>query len=272
MPFLTANGCRYHVIDTGAPHEGAETVFFGHGYLMTHRMFEPQIEALRGRYRCVTLDWRGQGETEVVFDGYDPWQLARDAAAVIEGLKLGSVHYVGFSMGGYVGIRLALLRPDLVRSLALLDTSAGATEGAKWLKYQALLWALRLVGFGPLLGQVLPILFGSDFMQDPGRDAERARWRERIASNSRVGVFRAGRGIFSRDDVLDRLPEIEVPTLLLVGEHDAPHPPAEVRANAERLPNATFEIIPGAGHSPPIETPGRVTEALTQFLDRQGAS
>ena len=110
MSFFDANNCRYYIVDTGAPREAAETVLFGHGYLMTHHMFEPQIEALRGRYRCVAFDWRGQGASDVALDGYNPWELARDVEAIIEGLDLGPVHYVGFSMGGVEVIVESMIR------------------------------------------------------------------------------------------------------------------------------------------------------------------
>ncbi|MDX1530846.1 MAG: alpha/beta fold hydrolase [Rhodothermales bacterium] len=268
MPYLTVNDCRYYVFDTGAPHEGAETVFFGHGYLMTHRVFEQQIEALRGRYRCVAPDWRGQGDTEVTRDGYDPWDLARDAEALITHLGLGAVHYVGFSMGGFVGVRLALLRPDLLRTLALLDTSASDEPAAAKRKYTALLWAVRTLGYDAVIDRVMPILFGPAFRSDPARRAEVERWKGIITSNSRTGIFRAGRGIFGRDSVLDRLGEIRRPTLLLVGEHDGPTPPALAREAHRRLPAAELVEVADAGHTTPVERPERVTAALEAFLGR----
>ncbi len=123
---------------------------FGHGLLFSGDMFEPQIERLRSSFRCVTIDWRGQGKTPATPDGYDMDTLSLDAAAVIESLDVGPVHYVGLSMGGFVGMRLAARRPDLIRSLTLLDTSAGPEDPEKVKQYRLLASIYRWVGIKPL--------------------------------------------------------------------------------------------------------------------------
>ena len=121
MPKLAVNGVELDYIDVG---EGAETILFSHGFLMSKDLFAPQIAALKDRYRCVAYDHRGQAQSEVTASGYDMDTVAEDAAALIEALEIGPCHIVGLSMGGFVGMRLGARRPDLVRSLVLLDTSA----------------------------------------------------------------------------------------------------------------------------------------------------
>jgi 3-oxoadipate enol-lactonase len=90
----------YH--DTGVPTDvpGAQTVVFAHGLLFDSRMFEAQVEVLRGRYRCVAFDWRGQGTSPPTVDGYDIETLTSDALGVLRALDIGPVHWVGLSMGG----------------------------------------------------------------------------------------------------------------------------------------------------------------------------
>ena len=106
--------------------DGPETILFSHGYLADHTMFEPQIKALKADFRCVTYDHRGHGQSEVTKGGYELDNLVTDAISLIENLKIGPVHFVGVSVGGMVGMRIALRRPDLLRSLTLVDTSAEA--------------------------------------------------------------------------------------------------------------------------------------------------
>lgn len=111
--------------------DGPETILFSHGYLANHTMFEPQIEALKDDFLCVGYDQRGHGQSEVTKDGYELDNLVTDAISLVESLEIGPVHFVGVSVGGMVGMRMALRRPDLLRSLTLIDTSAEAeTEQA----------------------------------------------------------------------------------------------------------------------------------------------
>jgi len=102
MPTFTCEGATIHYTDTGPPagRPGASTVFFGHGLLFSGWMFRPQIAALQSQYRCVAIDWRGQGGSPACSDGYGMDTLTEDAVALIGLLKVAPVHYVGLSMGG----------------------------------------------------------------------------------------------------------------------------------------------------------------------------
>jgi pimeloyl-ACP methyl ester carboxylesterase len=275
VTYRTVNGCRYFYRDTGPPagRPEADTVVFGHGFLMTHRLFENQIDALQSRYRCVAFDWRGQGRSQVTRGGYGLWDLASDAAALIEGLDLASCHYVGHSMGGYVGFRLALARAGLLKSLALLDTQARAEPWAVRWQYYLMLAAVRLLGYRRFVTErVLPIMFGPDFLENPAQRGALERWRCIVTANDRRGIFRTGLRTFSRGDVSGRLGQIVLPTLLLVGEHDRATPPSTLRDVHARMPHARFTVIPESGHSAPIERPGAVTGVLSDFLERHAAA
>ncbi|MDT0632003.1 alpha/beta hydrolase [Rubrivirga sp. S365] len=266
MPTLSLNGAEAFYADSGGD---GEPVVLGHGYLMTSALWDRQAEALaEAGYRAVRLDWRGQGRSEVTAGGYDPWGLAADALALADRLGLERFHWVGHSMGGYVGYRLALRAPRRVASLVQIGTAAGAEGGAARRQYDALLWALRALGYGAVLGRVLPILYGPTYLADPARAADRTEQERRIRSNSRAGVFRAGRGIFGRDDVAGQLGRITAPTLVVTGEHDRPHPPHQGRADAERIPDATFVELADVGHTPPAEAPAETTRLVLDWLRR----
>lgn len=266
MPFATVHGARLFYTDSGG--DGAPVVL-GHGYLMTlslwDRLVGPLVEA---GYRVVRLDWRGQGGSDVTAGGYDPWDLGADALGLLDGLSIERFHYVGHSMGGYVGYRLALRAPDRVASLVQVGTAAEADGGAKLRQYTVLLWALRVLGYGAVLDRVLPILYGPAYLADPDRQRDVGEQVRRIRSNSRTGVFRAGRGIFDRDSVEGRLGQIEAPTLVVTGEHDRPHPPEASRADADRLPNAEFAVLEDVGHTPPEEAPEETARLVLDWLAR----
>ena len=96
MPKIRINGADIHYEERGS---GEETIVFAHGFLFSGRMFNPQVEALADRYRCITYDHRGQGQSEVTKDGYDIDSLTEDARALIEVLDLAPCHFLGLSMG-----------------------------------------------------------------------------------------------------------------------------------------------------------------------------
>ncbi len=266
MPSARIHDADLFYRDDGA---GPETVLLLHGYLMTEAVWDRQAEALAAAgYRVVRPEWRGQGQSEVTAHGYDPWDLAADALALLDHLGIDRAHVVGHSMGGYAGYRMALRAPARIASFVALATTAEAEAPAALRQYGVLLWALRLVGYSAVLPRVMPILYGPDFLGDPARAADVETQRERIRSNPRTGVFRAGRGIFDRDDLSGQLQHLRVPTLVVTGEHDVPHPPAQGRRDAARIPGARFVEMPGVGHTPPAEAPDAVTDILLDWLHR----
>lgn len=263
MPRIEVNGAGLHVEDTGG--NGAP-VLFSHGLLWDTRLFAPQVAALRSQHRCIAYDHRGQGRSEVTASGYDMDTLAADAAALIEALGLAPVHFVGLSMGGFVGLRLAIERPALLRSLVLLDSSAEAEPAENLPRYRLLNLVARGFGLRPVAGRVMPILFGRSFLADPARAAERAEYRRRLLGNHRVGITRAVDGVISRAGVADRLDRIRVPTLIVVGEEDGATPPAKAEAMQRRIAGARLVRVAGAGHTSTLEQPEAVNAALAEFL------
>jgi 3-oxoadipate enol-lactonase len=262
MPHLQLDGVRLHYEDTGR----GVPVVFAHGLLWSGRMFDAQVAALKGQYRCVTFDFRGQGQSEVTEGGYDLDALAGDAIGVIERLAIGPVHFVGLSMGGMVGMRLAARRPELIRSLTLLETSADPEPEENVPKYRRLNLVARWLGLRLVASKVMPIMFGRKFLDDPARAAERAQWRERLIANHRVGITRAVVGVITRAPVLEELSKIRAPTLVMVGDQDVATVPAKARRIQERIAGARLEIIPGAGHTSTIEEPAAINAQLAAFL------
>jgi pimeloyl-ACP methyl ester carboxylesterase len=263
MPTAELNGAKIHYEDTGS---GDETIVFAHGLLWSGAMYGPQVAALRGRFRCVTFDFRGQGGSETTPDGYDMDSLTADAIALIEMLGVAPVHFVGLSMGGFVAMRVAARRPDLVRSVALLETSAEVESRDKILRYRLLGAIGRYLGFGLVAGSAMPIMFGKTFMTDPARKAERETWRSVLLKNDRVGISRALGGVIGRASVEAELANIVAPALVIVGEEDVATVPAKAEAIARAIAHATLVRIPRAGHTSTLEEPAAVTAALEQFL------
>jgi pimeloyl-ACP methyl ester carboxylesterase len=233
-------------------------------------MFDAQVAALRGRWRCIAYDHRGQGQSDVPpARAHTIEQCTADAIALIERLGVAPVHVVGLSMGGFVGMRLAARRPDLVRSLSLLNTSADAEPPENVPRYRQLNGVARWLGLGLVADRVMPILFGRTFLADPRRAVERVAWRRRLVANRRA-IWRAVNGVIEREAVFDELPRIACPVQVLVGEEDVATVPARGERIAAAIPGATLVRIARAGHSSTIEQPEAVTAALERFLAAVG--
>ena len=270
MPTLRVNGATLWYTDEGA---GPETIVFAHGLLWDGRMFDAQVAALRDRYRCITFDFRGQGRSEVTAAGYDMDTLSDDAAALIQALGAAPCQFVGLSMGGFVGMRLAARRPELIRSLVLMETSADPEPAENRPKYRAMGLVGRIFGrfgFGLVAPKVMKIMFGRTFLTDPARADERRMWRERLMANHRVGIVRALGGVIDRQPIHGELGKIACPTLVMVGDEDVATVPAKAERMHAAIPGSRLVIIPGAGHTSSAEQPAFVTAELERFLARQG--
>lgn len=263
MPSIELNGAKIYFEDHG---QGEETIVFAHGLLWSGHMFAKQVEALQAQYRCITFDFRGQGQSEVTATGYDLDTLTADAAALIEALDIEPCHFAGLSMGGFVGLRLGARRPELIKSLILMETSADAEPAENLGRYKMLNFIARWFGIGVVASRVMPIMFGQTFLNDPHRAAEREAWRKRLMNNDRIGITRAVKGTIWRESVFDEISKIDKPTLIIVGEEDVATVPEKSRRIHSQIAGSKLVTIPRAGHTSTVEEPEAVNQAIKEFL------
>jgi len=263
MPELLVNGARLFYEEMGS---GPETIVFSHSYLLDSHHFAPQMQALRDRYRCVAFDHRGHGRSEVTEAGYDMENLYSDAVTLIESLKCAPCHFVGLSTGGFIGMRIGIRRPELLKSLVLMDTSAEEEPEENLKQYKLLMFLVKWIGWWPVIGKVMPLFFGKKFLEDPSRANEVNEWKTRIKSSNKKAMVKFGLGIFGRASVFEELPKIQIPTLMIVGEEDMPTPIEKAKRIATKIPGAKLVVIPRAGHVCTVEEPAAVTAAMEEFL------
>jgi pimeloyl-ACP methyl ester carboxylesterase len=264
MPLAHVNGADVHYTDTGAPADrpDAPVVVFGHGLLFSGWMFSHQIEALKDEYRCVTIDWRSQGASPAARDGHDMDTLTIDLVALLDELGLGAVHYVGLSMGGFVGLRLAARHPERVLSLTLINTSAGPEPPAAARQDWLLANVYRLTGIGPVRKLVEQIMFSPFSLANPAIRARVDEWVGWLKNVDRAGMRRAVYGVFQRPPVMDEIGGIRARTLVVVGTDDIPTPPERGKEIAAGINGARLEVVQDCGHSSTVERP----EILTKLI------
>ncbi|MGY2207364.1 alpha/beta fold hydrolase [Pseudomonas tolaasii] len=266
MPVAVIDGQPLHYVDVGT----GPVVLLGSSYLWGQEMWAPQIEALSQQYRVIVPELWGHGES-----GPLPAQtgslddLARQNLALLDHLDIAQVNLVGLSVGGMWGARLALLAPERMNSVVLMDTHLGAEPETTRQYYFSLFKMIEDAGAipEPLLDVVAPIFFR------PGIDRKSALYqdyRKALQGFSRERLLNSivplGRIIFSRADILDQLPRLDADTtLVMCGEQDKPRPPAESREMAELI-GCSLILIPEAGHISARENPDFVNEALLTFL------
>lgn len=265
MATIEVNGTTLYYEDT-RPGSTGETIVFSHGLLWGTELFAAQIEALRGRYRCIAWDHRGQGRS-----AGDPhrhtigmelvWQ---DAVAFLEAVAGGPVHFCGLSMGGFVAMRMAARRPDLVRSLVLIETSADPEPTQNIGRYRLLTRVVRMVGPRVVRKQVGAIMMGRSILTDPSRRIERERYIDIMSR--RKDIWRAVNGVIDRAGIHDELSRIRVPTVVLVGTEDVATPLLKAQRIVAGITGASLIEIPRAGHSSTVEEPKAVNAAIEGFL------
>jgi len=241
-----------------------------HGFGCGKRMWFHQARALRRRFRVISYDLRGHGQTDApgAATDYSAAHLARDLVGVLDALAIARAAIVGFSLGGGPALALAASRPERVSRLVLADVGAGADDPVK-VEGMARRW-VGLADRGETDALVCEML-RSELFKIYARSSERRR-------NHMAALLRATpkNGLrFTLSEVLAKrkslfrstgvLQSVQAPTLVLVGQQDYNCTKA-ARLLADTIPNAALKIIAGSGHMTPLEQPAAFTAALVEFL------
>ncbi len=260
MPILKCNQVNLFYQNLGS---GTETIIFSHGLLFDHRMWATQVEYFKDNFRCIAYDHRGQGQSEIT-GSEDMDTLFEDAASLIEQLAGNQpVHFVGLSMGGFIGMRLAARKPHLIKTLTLLDTSADAEPNL--FKYQLLNTIFKLGGAPLVINKIIGILFGKSSLNDSSRKQIIDFWKSTI-QNYPTSITKAVEGVITRQAIADELAQIACPVLVAVGEEDVATIPAKSERIHQTIKGSIFSIIPKAGHSSCIEQPDEVNKIIRAFI------
>lgn len=262
MAIAAVNGQRISYDDTGAPGGSGDSrpvVVLAHGFLMDRSMFAPQVEALRGQYRVVTWDERGFGDTE--YDGrpFTYWDSAADCLALMDHLGIERAVVGGMSQGGFLSLRVALLAPERVAGLVLLDTQAGAEHPDKVALYQGMIDAWSTAGPTVELGAIVASIIVADPAHDPV-------WIEKWLARPKESIVHPGACLLGRDDITARLGEITCPALVVHGTEDVAIEMELAETLAAGLVGCAGVVKVGGSHAANLVNPVPVNAALLEFL------
>ncbi|RDU96872.1 alpha/beta fold hydrolase [Trinickia dinghuensis] len=255
---IESNGVRIHVRNTG---DGNAALVFLHYWGGSSRTWRHVIDALPDRHRTVAYDHRGWGESEAPVDGYAIGDLADDAQNVIASLGLEHYVIVGHSMGGKVAQCIAargpqglagvvLVAPSPPEPMALTDEQRAQMAGAYDSRE-----SIEFVIDHVLTAQPLP-----------------AEMREQVVADSLRGAPQAKAAwpnAAMREDISTVVKAIDVPVLVISGEHDRVDSPDTLRkALLPHIAQAHMEVLPGIGHLSPLEAPAALASLIEAFVEK----
>ncbi len=237
-------------------------VVLAHTIGCDHRMWEHLAARLAPRHRVLAFDARGHGRSPVAPRPYGLADLADDAARLLDRLGIERAHWVGLSMGGMVGQAFALAYPERLGKLVLANTTSSyGPEGRS--NWQARIRMVEQGGLAAIRDMVAARYFSEAFRLKNRAVVEKvmARFVE-TPGQGYLGCCDA----IAELDLLEQLPRIAAPTLVIAGELDAGTPPAMSQAIAERIPGARLAVIPGAAHLSAVENPEAFAAEVERFL------
>lgn len=257
--FLNVNGTRLYYESAGS----GEAVVLLHGFTLDTRMWDDQFLPLAQHYRVIRYDLRGFGQSALPTDA--AYSHVDDLKALLDQLGIANASLVGLSKGGAVALDFALTYPDCTRALLLIDTVLGdfqwsaegsardglvwqrAREGGipaakeSWLTHPLFAPALRQTAVAPRLVQMIDEYSGWHF----------------VNNNQELSLD---------PPAVQRLQELKLPVLAIVGELDLPDFRQITEVIARQVPQAQRLIVPGAGHMANMEAPDQVLQAIAAFL------
>lgn len=263
MPTAHINGTSIHFLDEGP--RDAHAVVFSPSMFFDVNMFAGQTAALANRYRVIRYDHRGQGlSARAPREQLDMETLAEDAAALIEHLNLGPCTFVGNSMGGFIALRLAARRPELLRSTVVMGSSAD-TEGQPEAMDQVV-EAMLEHGITPVIDGVLYFMLGDTTLGDSSRSEILDSVRTMLLGRT-PEYAHAVWNIAHRRSILEELPGISLPTLVVAGTEDHTYPPAKSEQIARLISGAELVYMEKTGHVHAVENPEAVNALLEAHLN-----
>jgi pimeloyl-ACP methyl ester carboxylesterase len=250
MPYVQREGVNLYYQDDGQ----GTPILLSHGFAASSHMWQGQVDAFQHAYRLIRWDMRGHGGSDSPDDQslYSQAQTIEDMRAILDHSGIGQAIIAGHSLGGFLSLAFHVTYPERVKALILQGCGPGyrnPAARAAW-NERAEQRAQKLAAEG------LSLLAG-------GAEVDATVHR------SALGLAKAARGILSQVDarVIDSLPHIAVPVLVIIGENDT-HYLNGSNYMAARIPNCTKVVVPQAGHGANVEQPQIVNAALHEFLQR----
>ncbi|MEP7284986.1 MAG: alpha/beta fold hydrolase [Chloroflexota bacterium] len=235
-----------------------------HGFPFSSAIWQTQQQGLSNDYRVIALDLRGHGASPAPEGTYDMETMAQDVLTLLDSLDVERAAIIGHSMGGYVTLALWRLAPERFSALGLISSQASAdSDEARKNRYKTA-EKVFIEGSSAVAQAMLPKLFAP---HTPDDETFIEQVNTLILNTRPSGIIGTLKGMAARPDSTDLLPHINIPVLILTGDHDQLIAPQKADAMAALIPTATLVSVENAGHMPMLEQPQAVLLAMRNFLN-----
>jgi pimeloyl-ACP methyl ester carboxylesterase len=262
MPVIDVNGVALNYRELGD--RDNRTIVLAHALPFGAEVFDHVVSELADDFHLIVLDIHGHGES-----GYRTPLALEDMTAdyhqLLNELNLSNIIWVGYSIGGMIGMRLALQHPETIGSLVLIATSA-RPDPPQLREQTWRLWEMFRAGHREdIADAALRFFFAPATYEIQPQLVEQYR-NKLINLKQAEGLFEAARAVYNRTDISDQIIAIEAPTLVIAGKEDTATPPEESERIASRIPNAHLAIIDDTGHMIAVENPREIVRLIREFL------
>ena len=262
MPLAPLSACSLFFLDEGQ----SSPLVFIHGFPLDHTMWRHQIAEFRQTHRVLAVDLPGFGQSSAALGEMSISGFADQLAEFLDRIGITEqVTLCGLSMGGSIALQFALRHTQRLSHLILCDCRAAADSAeAQQMRHDL---ADRVLREGPeCVAQAMPArLFAASTLEQQPEVVKSIQ--SVIRSTAPTSVAGGSRALANREDVVTRLEEIAIPTLVIVGNEDLISTVAEMRQISQAIPRATLAEVAGAGHMAPLESPALVNSAIRDWLN-----
>ncbi|OCA92910.1 alpha/beta fold hydrolase [Pseudobacillus wudalianchiensis] len=244
-----------------------EPLILIHGVGLDHTMWEKQVEGLSKHFRVIVYDMVGHGGSEHPPAPYTLSQFVEQLAELMNYLKIGKSHVIGFSMGGMVAQAFALKYQEKMKTLTIMSAVANRTAEQR----KAILLRVeevRKTGAASTIEPAIQRWFNKEFIKKEKAIVDRIR--KRLETNDPSSYLAAYTLFATADEALwPSLKQISQPTFILTGEHDIGSNPAMAKQMHHEIAHSEVLIVPGMKHMLPIEGADTVNKAIRFFIEKQ---
>lgn len=243
----------------------APVIIFIHGFPLNKSMWDAQLELLKDEYRVIAYDVRGHGESEAGNDHFTIDLFANDLLNLMRKLNVKKATLCGLSMGGYIALNAVITFPEYFDALILCDTNCSADTPKSRNKRLESIESIKKTGIENFADESLKNLFASDSFINKQEEINLVR--EMIVNTSSKSVFNTMHALAIRKATFSRLPEINVPVLILVGDEDKITSPIAAMIMHQQIKGSVLSIIANAAHLSNMENPQEFNLRLKKFVE-----
>lgn len=239
-------------------------IIFVHGFPMNSQMWNHQVKALQETHYCITYDLRGLGNSLPGDGQFTMESFVDDFFSILDELDIQKVTACGLSMGGYLILRAFERAPERFEKLILCDTRSEADDNKAKIARSNNIKKVLTGGSVAFVESFIPTCVYTPNIEKLGNEFTSLfiQWQQ----NSTPGIRGCLLAILTRTDTTHVLAEINIPALLICGEHDAITPSAGMKKMASQISDTELVLVPEAGHISPLENPEFVNKHILSFL------